>query len=115
MAIDWNRLLHRAFKLGLEAISARRNAGPPRPMVNQIKADMSSTLDEHHRRHHNDWLTIVDTETRVGTRYRCVCSGGHGVGVDAENVTGRRSVPEPKPRRQADPTTCGNINPFRLT
>jgi hypothetical protein len=118
MAINWNRLLQQAAKIGLEAISTRRGAGtegPGGPTVTQIKADMTNIVDIHHRQHHNDWLTVVDTETRVGTRYVCHCSGGYAVYVDAQNVTSTRNVPEPKPRPQADPTTCGNNNPFYLT
>lgn len=86
-----------------------------RPMVSQIKADMTDIADFHHRQHHNDWLTVVDAETQVGTRYVCRCSGGYTVWVDVGNVTRRRQVPEPGPRPQADPATCGNKNPYRLS
>jgi hypothetical protein len=65
-------------------------------MVTQVKGDMSSGLDWHHLQHHNDWLTLVEVENRVGTRYRCRCPEGFTVWVDAENVTGTRHVPEPR-------------------
>lgn len=64
-------------------------------MVQQIKADMREIADDHHRQHHNDWLTVVGTETRVGTRYVCRCSHGYAVYADADQVTKTREIPAP--------------------
>ncbi|AFR31394.1 hypothetical protein ARUE_232p01860 (plasmid) [Arthrobacter sp. Rue61a] len=80
-------------------------------MVEQVKADMSSIVDFHHRKHHKDWLTIVDDS---GPMIHCVCRGGYGVNVQRENVLKRQQVSKPKPRPQADPTTCGDENLFGL-
>lgn len=29
-------------------------------MVDQVMADMNTIVDIHHRKHHKDWLTVVD-------------------------------------------------------
>jgi hypothetical protein len=103
------RLLQSAAKQGLEAFAeSRRPAAdkPDRPTVKQIKADMRNVSDWHHRQHHGDWLTVVEVETRVGTRYRCLCPKGFTVWADAENVIKTRRVPQPPTRPQGDPTAC---------
>lgn len=109
MAIDWIGLL----KQGLKAVAAQRSpAGNiSGPTVEQVKADMSQIPDDHHRKHHKDWLTIVDDS---GPMISCVCRGGYGVNVQRENVIVRRQAAEPKPRPRATPGTCGDENPFGL-
>lgn len=102
MAIDWTRLLHKTFTASRGAAADE----PGRPTVTQIKADMSNIVDLHHRSHPDEWLTVTGTETKVGTRYICLCPNGYAVYVDAENVTKTRQVPEPKARPQGDPTAC---------
>jgi hypothetical protein len=111
MANDWTKLLQRALGHALNTLHDRRGASAEagRPFVTQVKADFSNVPDWHHSQHHGDWLTVVDTETRVGTRYVCLCPEGFAVWVDAENVRGTRRVPEPAARRPgADPdfTRC---------
>lgn len=109
MATDWSKLLVQ----GVKAVTARQrpngDAGGPR--VEQVKADMSNIIDFHHRKHHKDWLTIVDDS---GPMIHCVCRGGYGVNVQRENVLKRQQVPKPKSRPQADPTRCGDENLFGL-
>lgn len=102
---DWTRLLQQASRHVLKELDARRRGAPgdaDRPMVTQVKADMSSVLDWHHSQHHGDWLTVVDTENRVGTRYVCRCPEGFTVWVDAENVRDTRNVPEPRAKRHSE-------------
>ncbi|KIS27833.1 hypothetical protein TV39_08865 [Arthrobacter sp. SPG23] len=108
MAIDWTRLLLQASKRGLKALYSERGGHdrPSGPMVKQIKGDFRNVADHHHRQHQGDWLTVVDIETRVGTRYLCRCPGGYGVYVDAENVTKTRHVPEPPDGFRVNKASC---------
>ncbi|MBT2250333.1 hypothetical protein JHV56_16660 [Arthrobacter sp. BHU FT2] len=80
-------------------------------MVEQVKADMTSIVDIHHRKHHNDWLTVVDDS---GPMIQCVCRGGYGVNVQHGHVMKRRRVGKPKRRPLADATRCGDENMFGL-
>lgn len=73
-------------------------------MATQIKADMRDIADWHHRQHHNDWLTVVDTEP--SGRYVCLCSGGYSIWVDAGNITKTRQGPELEVGPQADISAC---------
>jgi histidinol dehydrogenase len=85
MAIDWTRLLQQTAKHGLGVFTASRGAAADasgRPMVTQIKADMSNIMDLHRRRHPNEWLTVTGTEALAGTRYVCLGPNGYGVWVD---------------------------------
>ena len=109
MATDWAKLLLR----GVQAVAARQhpNGDAGGPTVEQVKADMSTIVDIHHRKHHNDWLTVVDDS---GPMISCVCRGGYGVNVQPGNVTKRRQVAKPKSRPRADSPTCGDENPFGL-
>lgn len=62
MAIDWANLLQQRVK----AVAARRpNGGESGPMVDQVMADMNTIVDIHHRKHHKDWLTVVDDSGRM--------------------------------------------------
>ncbi|OAE01609.1 hypothetical protein [Arthrobacter sp. OY3WO11] len=111
MAIDWTGLL----KQGLKAVAARQrpDTNASGPMVEQVKADMRTIVDIHHRKHHNDWLTVVDDS---GPMISCVCRGGYGVNVQPENVMKRRQVAKPIPmsRPRAGGATCGDENLFGL-
>jgi hypothetical protein len=63
-------------------------------MATQIKADLRDILDFHHREHHNDWLTVVETvTTSAGTRLVCLCSHGYNVYADSDRVIKTREVP----------------------
>lgn len=117
MAIDWAKLLRQAWKVGLDALEARRGdkrGGTDQPEVLQIKADMRSIVDIHHRQHHNEWLTVESDEAGVEPYYKCLCPGGYGLRVEHRNVMQRRYVPQPASKAQADPATCGSRNPHRL-
>lgn len=108
MAIDWTKLLQQ----GLKAVAARRPDGNASgPMVEQVKADMKLIPDGHHRKHHKDWLTIIDDS---GPVISCVCRGGYGVNVQRENVIMRRQAVKAQPRPLANPVTCGDENPLGL-
>lgn len=108
MAIDWTKLIQRAAKQGRKTFSEVRGSvgETERPMVDQIKARLSQIPDHHHSQHDGDWLTIVDVENRVGTRYVCRCPRGYTVWVDEENVKGRRRVPEPRLLPKTHPLSC---------
>lgn len=108
MATDWAKLLLR----GVQAVAARQrpNGNAGGPTVEQVKADMRTIVDFHHRKHHNDWLTVVDDS---GPMISCVCRGGYGVNVQRENVMKRRQVPKPRPRPLAG-VNCGDENFFGL-
>ncbi|QOD06177.1 hypothetical protein IDT60_22110 (plasmid) [Pseudarthrobacter sp. BIM B-2242] len=80
-------------------------------MVEQVKADMRTIVDHHHRKHHNDWLTVVDDS---GPMIACICRGGYGVNVQHENVMQRRQAAKPKSRPRAEGGTCGDENLFGL-
>lgn len=79
--------------------------------MEQVKADMRAIVDIHHRKHHSDWLTVVDDS---GPMISCVCPGGYGVNVQPENVMKFRQVAKPKSRPRADGSTCGDENMFGL-
>lgn len=98
MAIDWTKLIQRAAKQGLKTFVERRSSAREgeRPMVDQIRANLSQIPDRHHSQHDGHWLTVVDVENRVGTRYVCRCSRGYTVFVDEENIKDRQRVPEPR-------------------
>lgn len=75
-------------------------------MSKQVKADLRDILDDHHRLHHNDWLTVVDSETTTAApRLVCRCSHGYTVWADAGCVTKTREAP-------ATPTLSHLVRPL---
>lgn len=74
-------------------------------MLRQIKADMLDAVEDHHRQHHDDWLTVSGTETTTtGTRWMCLCCHGHTVRVEADRVRKSREIalpPQPEPTRRS--------------
>lgn len=108
MAIDWTKLIQRAAKQGLKTFIERRGSAreTERPVVDQIRANLSQIPDHHHSQHDGDWLTVVDVENLVGTRYVCRCPRGYTVWVDEENIKNRRRVPEPRLLPKGHPLSC---------
>lgn len=71
----------------VEWVACERTTQPEGNMAEQVKADMSDIVDIHHRQHHKEWLTVVDTVTYPGgTRLVCECSCPATVYVDTERV-----------------------------
>lgn len=53
----------------------------------QIKIDMRETVDDHHREHHGDWVTISEVISGSwGHRYACACRHEYTVYADPENI-----------------------------
>lgn len=88
MGMDWAKLRQMTAR---RATAARE----PAPVVTQVLADFTDVLDDHHKRHDGQWLTVTGTENRVGLRYVCRCNRGYPVWVDEANVRGTRQVPDP--------------------
>ena len=72
-------------------------------MLRQIKADLLDAVEDHHRQHHDDWLSVTGTDTTpAGTWWVCLCCHGHTVRVEAGRVRKSREIAIP-PRSEPAP------------